>query len=97
MICGMSRCTVSWRQSRVHLHPLASRKWCEWSEKPPGQDYVQPSVEYFSLGKTRQFKGDANQPGVMKAMLEVGNFIVQTPSLQYGAGQNLQLLLNVFA
>lgn len=42
-----------------------------WSEKPPGQDYVQPSVTHFSLGKTKPFKGDANQPGVLKAMLEV--------------------------
>lgn len=56
------------------------RKWRAWSEKPPGQDYIQPSIEYFSLGKTRPFKGDANQPGVLIAMLEVQTNATQMPS-----------------
>lgn len=50
------------------------RKWVAWSEKPPGQDYVQPSVTHFSLGKMKPFKGDANQPGVLKAMLEARSY-----------------------
>ncbi len=62
-----------------------------WSEKPPGLDYLQPSVTHFSLGKTKPFKGDLNQPGVLKAMLEVppcpaALLGVLSPSLHMAAG-----------
>lgn len=45
--------------------------WTAWSHKPTGMDHVLPSKEFFSLGKTKGFLGDVNEPGVIAALIEV--------------------------
>lgn len=54
------------------------QRWLPWSEKPRGLDYLRPSREYFSLGKTRAWRGDIAQPGAMKEMLKVSNAVLGT-------------------
>lgn len=45
--------------------------WTAWSHKPASLDYLSPSKEYFSLGKTKAFMGDMNQPGVIQDLIAV--------------------------
>lgn len=47
------------------------QKWIRYSQKPPGQDYVLPSKDYFSLGKMQPFTGDLNKPGIMEGLIKV--------------------------
>lgn len=47
------------------------QEWMQYSQKPAGQDYVLPSKDYFSLGKTQPFTGDLNEPGTMQALIKV--------------------------
>lgn len=46
--------------------------WTAWSHKPRGLDHLLPSKKYFSLGKTKPFMGDLNQPGVIQGLIKVG-------------------------
>lgn len=45
--------------------------WTAWSHKPASLDYLSPSKEYFSLGKTKAYMGDVNEPGVVQELIAV--------------------------
>jgi hypothetical protein len=68
-------------QGRETVAPLGPqdfsvyKKWAQWSDQPKGLAYLNPSTEYFSLGKLKSFKGDLNVPGTLEALLNVLPFL----------------------